>query len=238
MSSQHHNEKDPIKAVLRTVLCGLLLLFCVAPQAQAGPGGSDKVKGWCGVYFTAPGQGARSLPRNPQTALIRLFDGARSSVFGAFYSISSPEVTAALLRAKGRGVDVRIVTETDNMGTPQIAMLRKGGITVAHDRRRGLMHHKFAVIDGETVWTGSYNITPNGALRNNNNAIEINSPELAEIFSAEFREMHRDGVFGNSAEPGVFSGLTSKYYVKIQDCLLYTSPSPRDRTRSRMPSSA
>ena len=26
--------------------------------------------------------------------------------------------------------------------------------------------------------------------------------------------------------------------AKIQDCLLYTSPSPRDRTRSRMPSSA
>ena len=26
--------------------------------------------------------------------------------------------------------------------------------------------------------------------------------------------------------------------VKIRDCLLYTSPSPRDRTRSRMPSSA
>ena len=26
--------------------------------------------------------------------------------------------------------------------------------------------------------------------------------------------------------------------VAIRDCLLYTSPSPRDRTRSRMPSSA
>ena len=26
--------------------------------------------------------------------------------------------------------------------------------------------------------------------------------------------------------------------TKLQDCLLYTSPSPRDRTRSRMPSSA
>ena len=25
---------------------------------------------------------------------------------------------------------------------------------------------------------------------------------------------------------------------KVYDCLLYTSPSPRDRTRSRMPSSA
>ena len=33
-----------------------------------------------------------------------------------------------------------------------------------------------------------------------------------------------------------------KYFLKILDkidpCLLYTSPSPRDRTRSRMPSSA
>ena len=34
-------------------------------------------------------------------------------------------------------------------------------------------------------------------------------------------------------EPGM-------YLIKLQDdtCLLYTSPSPRDRTRSRMPSSA
>ena len=34
----------------------------------------------------------------------------------------------------------------------------------------------------------------------------------------------------------VLLGLYSEYL--ITDCLLYTSPSPRDRTRSRMPSSA
>ena len=27
-------------------------------------------------------------------------------------------------------------------------------------------------------------------------------------------------------------------FIELQTCLLYTSPSPRDRTRSRMPSSA
>ena len=27
-------------------------------------------------------------------------------------------------------------------------------------------------------------------------------------------------------------------WIRIQDCLLYTSPSPRDRQKSRMPSSA
>ena len=29
-----------------------------------------------------------------------------------------------------------------------------------------------------------------------------------------------------------------EFYKKYQDCLLYTSPSPRDRQKSRMPSSA
>ena len=34
------------------------------------------------------------------------------------------------------------------------------------------------------------------------------------------------------------SGWTRVYYGRNCNCLLYTSPSPRDRTRSRMPSSA
>ena len=32
--------------------------------------------------------------------------------------------------------------------------------------------------------------------------------------------------------------ITEKSFARNIDCLLYTSPSPRDRTRSRMPSSA
>ena len=34
------------------------------------------------------------------------------------------------------------------------------------------------------------------------------------------------------------NGISTLDLVMIQSCLLYTSPSPRDRTRSRMPSSA
>ena len=44
--------------------------------------------------------------------------------------------------------------------------------------------------------------------------------------------------------PGAYNPLTAKLIEEIGydaiyvSCLLYTSPSPRDRTRSRMPSSA
>src|SRR5664280_1322926 len=47
-----------------------------------------------------------------------------------------------------------------------------------------------------------------------------------------------NGTVGSSPAPvlrAVFDGYTS---TEKLDCLLYTSPSPRDRTRSRMPSSA
>ena len=33
-------------------------------------------------------------------------------------------------------------------------------------------------------------------------------------------------------------GWIARRFDQVSDCLLYTSPSPRDRTRSRMPSSA
>ena len=39
---------------------------------------------------------------------------------------------------------------------------------------------------------------------------------------------------GSRSDIGLFGGPLGEKYT----CLLYTSPSPRDRTRSRMPSSA
>jgi len=47
---------------------------------------------------------------------------------------------------------------------------------------------------------------------------------------------------GEIKEMNIDSSTTSSYVSPLNDpnniCLLYTSPSPRDRTRSRMPSSA
>ena len=39
-------------------------------------------------------------------------------------------------------------------------------------------------------------------------------------------------------EPTKFNSTLFHFTEEVCDCLLYTSPSPRDRTRSRMPSSA
>ena len=58
------------------------------------------------------------------------------------------------------------------------------------------------------------------------------------------RECDLDGFLANAkmnlanSHPGDTLNDVSDFYTEIVGCLLYTSPSPRDMRRSRMPSSA
>ncbi|MGB3291363.1 MAG: phospholipase D-like domain-containing protein [Phormidesmis sp.] len=81
----------------------------------------------------------------------------------------------------------------------------------------GLMHHKFLVIDNRWVLTGSANMTLSGvhgdasdlASRGNANALlKIDSPALAERFTAEFNRMWGDGP---AARPDSQFGLKKQY---------------------------
>jgi phosphatidylserine/phosphatidylglycerophosphate/cardiolipin synthase-like enzyme len=64
----------------------------------------------------------------------------------------------ALLGAHRRGVDVRVVIETDNLASEEVQELIANGIPVQDDQNAGLMHNKFAIIDRLEVWTGSMNL--------------------------------------------------------------------------------
>ena len=60
-----------------------------------------------------------------------------------------------------------------------------------------------------------------------------------EVLQSELSPARMEAKYGKLWETNKVSDL-DKYHElrKIKPCLLYTSPSPRDRTRSRMPSSA
>ena len=52
------------------------------------------------------------------------------------------------------------------------------------------------------------------------------------------KEMFAKAIKGGYAIPAFNFNNMEQMQAIIKACLLYTSPSPRDRTRSRMPSSA
>ena len=66
--------------------------------------------------------------------------------------------------------------------------------------------------------------------------VDGNPPYSASAL-AKAGQKYRSNFNSGQALSFLQTSLTA-YYDLFADCLLYTSPSPRDRTRSRMPSSA
>lgn len=57
-----------------------------------------------------------------------------------------------------------------------------------------IMHHKFFVVDGRHIWTGSANISNTGAGGYNANVVAVvDSPPLAAAYTAEFEQMFVTG---------------------------------------------
>ncbi len=152
---------------------------------------------WFELYFTDP-TSPRSKQRSggPDGPLVAAIDAARLSVDAAMYSLSLDSVRDALLRAHRRGVQVRIVMESDNMDRADPQVLKEAGIPMLGDRREGLMHNKFLVIDRSEVWSGSMNFTDSGVYSDNNNLLRIRSTKVAEDYETEFNEMFVDDKFG------------------------------------------
>lgn len=157
---------------------------------------------WFELYFTNPSSPLASQKTGgPDGPLAVAIDEARLTVDVAIYSLSLNSVRDALLHAHDRGVRVRVVMESDNRDRADPQILEDAGIPVLGDRREGLMHNKFVVIDNSEVWMGSMNFTDSGTYEDNNNLMRIHSVKVAEDYTKEFEEMFTDDKFGPDIVP-------------------------------------
>ncbi len=161
-----------------------------------------------------------------ERALIELIDSAEKTFDGAFFELSSEKIADRLIAIYGRGVKVRLVIEADSKFRPAVQRLLASGIPIVFDDSEGLMHNKFAIVDGEAVWTGSYNPVAGGE-HSDNNAVLIYSRTLAERFSAEFRDMFEKRLFGRSRTGMPFDRLIAITPVNVHGVAVRAFFSPR-----------
>jgi phosphatidylserine/phosphatidylglycerophosphate/cardiolipin synthase-like enzyme len=165
---------------------------------------------WYELYFTTPRYPDKkdNRPGSVDLKLVALINSARQSVDMAIYDFDLINVAEALASAQKRGVKVRMVTDTDTVtdDNPSIIaafdILINAGIPVVDDQRSAIMHHKFVVVDGVKVLTGSWNFTDGDTYRLNNHAIIINSPTLAKNYTYEFEQMFVNNKFGAQKASG------------------------------------
>jgi phosphatidylserine/phosphatidylglycerophosphate/cardiolipin synthase-like enzyme len=130
------------------------------------------------VYFS-PGVRRHILPE--------LASAART-IDVAMYAFTDSDLAWALVRAHERGVRVRIYLDGEQAAGrySKSRFFAQRGLAVRYYRGEGIMHHKFAVIDGRVVVTGSYNWTASAEERNRENALLIEDPVFAARYQAEF----------------------------------------------------
>ena len=121
------------------------------------------------------------------THLIAAIDATKTTLDIAIYELALREVHAALQRAKGRGVRVRIVIDQSHVfpekpnqhRTPEVQALIDEGFDMKMLRGGdlyGIMHDKFAVFDGKLLETGSYNWGRAADVQHYENALFIDEP--------------------------------------------------------------
>ena len=134
------------------------------------------------VYF--------SPRRGCTVAVIRELANAKTTIFVQAYSFTSAPIAKALVDAHKRGVKVEVILDrsqrTDKYSSSTFFFNK--GISLRIDAQHAIAHNKVMVIDGETVITGSFNFTRAAEEKNAENLLVIRDKNLAERYSANWRE--------------------------------------------------
>jgi phosphatidylserine/phosphatidylglycerophosphate/cardiolipin synthase-like enzyme len=139
-----------------------------------------------GTYFSPKGGCAERI--------IYWINRANTSVHVLIYSFTLTNIAEALIDAKNRGVDVKIVFEKEQISQySQYFRLASAGISVRNDTNPDYMHNKVAIIDGVIVMTGSYNWSSSAENSNNENLIIIKSVNVAREYETVFYRIWEHG---------------------------------------------
>jgi len=142
-------------------------------------------------------------PAEIATAVAAFLDGATTSLDLAQYDFNLGETTKLIVgdafrRAAERGVQTRFAYNLDHANPipvpppPEpdaelIATLPVEGRAIAGVP--DLMHHKYVIRDGQSVWTGSLNWTDDSWSRQENVVAIVHSAAIAKAFQLDFDQL-------------------------------------------------
>jgi len=164
-------------------LFSLFFLISCSQESKSIESGKDIV---INAYFS---------PRGGCTkAIISEIENAKKTIDVAIYSFTSKPILRALIKAHERGVKVRVVMDEGGAKNRSSAYpyLVKYGIPVRIKRGTGggLMHHKYAIIDGRVLITGSFNWTKSAEKRNDENLLVLeNAPSIVKLYQENFEKL-------------------------------------------------
>jgi len=185
------------------------------------------------VFFLAEGEQSGDDVMARLTTFIR---SAKESLAFAVYDMRLSDALrtqlAAALRDRAQaGVEIRFCYDADKPPQPDLAagqdpapagtgaFVQSLGYPWRRIAGMKLMHSKFVVRDGQTVWTGSANMTDDAFTLMENNIVEIDSQAFASYYAQNFEQLWDKQNFEHTGDihtepvPLTFSNQSAKARV-------------------------
>ena len=182
-----YNKQIKINFII-ILIVGLLFIFSLNALTETE------------VYF--------SLYDNPELVIIKNIDNAKEFINIAMYTFTDREIAQAILRAKDRGVDIKIYLDRSQVNAEYSKsryFVNNGIEDIRISSNNYIMHNKFAIIDNKIVITGSYNWTASAGERNDENLLVIDNKNVVKKYQNQFKNL-----WDNKYSPERYNELISK----------------------------
>jgi len=185
------------------------------------------------VFFLAQGEQSADAVMARLTTFIRA--ASRSLDFAVYdMRFSGPlgvSLSSALRERTEAGVQTRFCYDADKLLRPNVAagqdpapagtgaFVQSLGYPWRRIAGMKLMHSKFILRDGRSVWTGSTNMTDDAFTLMENNIVEIDSSPLANYYAQEFEQLWEKENFDDTGRihtlpvPATFAGQSAEARV-------------------------
>ena len=133
------------------------------------------------VCFT-PGQ-------NCTQQIVDVIDNTQKTLFIQAYQFTSLPISKAVVLAKRRGVDVKLILDKSQYSQGKYCsalFFAHEGVPVWIDYKPNIAHNKIMVSDNTKIVTGSFNFSKNAQEHNAENMLIITNPQLASKYTRNF----------------------------------------------------
>ncbi len=122
------------------------------------------------------------------TRLVELINNAQNYIYLPTFLITQKDITNALIAAKKRNIDVRIIIDANSVYTKNSThkALRAAGILLKVENYAGKLHSKTMIVDDKYLVVGSMNFSNSGNSFNDENMLVIKNTQFAKNYKEFF----------------------------------------------------
>ncbi|WP_316799023.1 phospholipase D-like domain-containing protein [Pedobacter frigidisoli] len=117
---------------------------------------------------------------------------SRQSIYLAMAWFTDRDIAGVIIESKNRGIAVDIILSSNAQNETVKGMLREANVNLhafETGDERGMMHHKFCLIDNKITLNGSYNYSYNASNNNVENIQISDDPHTYRQFLSEFERL-------------------------------------------------